>query len=196
MPIRHANANWEGSLKQGNGRMRFADYEGPFTFGSRFEEAEGTNPEELIGAAISGCFSMALSGDLGDAGHNPQSIRTEASVEVHPQPGGGFAITKIHLKTEANVPGIDDADELSPERREAAVARAFIKGPEALCRGPARCAGDPGRKRKGRHRRDRMNAAANQTWCKHDVRSVSDARHRPFAHPQPSYAAGASAGNR
>jgi len=109
MPIRHANANWEGSLKQGNGRMRFADYEGPFTFGSRFEEAEGTNPEELIGAAISGCFSMALSGDLGDAGHNPQSIRTEASVEVHPQPGGGFAITKIHLKTEANVPGIDDA---------------------------------------------------------------------------------------
>ncbi len=109
MPVRHATANWNGTLKDGDGRMRFADYEGPFTFGSRFEEAEGTNPEELIGAAIAGCFSMALSGDLGGAGHNPQSISTEASVDVHPQPGGGFAITKIHLKTKATVPGIDNA---------------------------------------------------------------------------------------
>jgi osmotically inducible protein OsmC len=109
MPVRHATANWDGSLKDGDGKMRFADYEGPFTFGSRFEEAEGTNPEELIGAAIAGCFSMALSGDLGDAGHSPRHISTEASVEVHPQPAGGFAITKIHLKTKATVPGIDDA---------------------------------------------------------------------------------------
>jgi osmotically inducible protein OsmC len=89
--------------------MRFANYEGPFTFGSRFEEAKGTNPEELIGAAIAGCFSMALSGDLGDAGHKPKNISTEASVEVRPQPAGGFAITKIHLKTKATVPDIDNA---------------------------------------------------------------------------------------
>jgi lipoyl-dependent peroxiredoxin len=108
MPVRHATANWNGSLKEGSGKMHFADYEGPFTFGSRFESAAGTNPEELIGAAIAGCFSMALSGDLGDAGYKPGSISTESSVEVRPKTGGGFAITKIHLVTKAAVPGIKD----------------------------------------------------------------------------------------
>jgi osmotically inducible protein OsmC len=109
MPVRHATAKWDGSLTEGSGTMRFADYEGPFSFSSRFEEGAGTNPEELIGAAFAGCFSMALSADLGDAGHNAESVSTEATVEVHPQPAGGFAITKIHLKTNATVPGIDAA---------------------------------------------------------------------------------------
>lgn len=109
MPVRHSTAQWDGSLKQGKGRMRFADYDGPFTFGSRFEEAEGTNPEELLGAAFAGCYSMALSGDLGDAGYKPKTVKTEAEVEVRPNPGGGFSITRIHLKTEASVPDIDNA---------------------------------------------------------------------------------------
>lgn len=108
MPVRHANAVWEGNLKEGRGEMQFADYSGPFSFGSRFEEAGGTNPEELIGGAISGCFSMALAGDLEGAGYDPKHVETEATVEVHPQTGGGFAITRIHLKTRANVPGIED----------------------------------------------------------------------------------------
>ena len=108
MPVRHANAVWQGNLKEGRGEMQFADYSGPFTFGSRFEEASGTNPEELIGGAISGCFSMALAADLEDAGYDPKHVETEATVEVHPQPGGGFAITRIHLKSRATVPGIED----------------------------------------------------------------------------------------
>lgn len=110
MPIRHANARWEGTLTEGRGSMRFANYDGPFTFASRFEEGEGTNPEELIGAAIAGCFSMALSADLGGAGYDPQSVTTKADVEVRPDPAGGFSITGITLTSEASVPGIDDAE--------------------------------------------------------------------------------------
>jgi osmotically inducible protein OsmC len=108
MPVRHANAVWEGNLKGGRGEMQFADYSGPFTFGSRFEEASGTNPEELVGAAVAGCFSMALSADLEGEGYDPKHVETESTVEVHPQPGGGFAITKIHLRTRVRVPGIED----------------------------------------------------------------------------------------
>ncbi len=108
MPVRTANARWDGALSDGNGTMRFADYAGPFTFASRFEEGEGTNPEELIGGAIAGCYSMALSGDLGAAGHSPAAVETEAEVEVRPDPAGGFSITRIHLKTTATVPGIAD----------------------------------------------------------------------------------------
>ena len=110
MPTRHANAKWDGTLTEGSGEMQFADYSGPFTFASRFEEGEGTNPEELIGAAIAGCFSMALSADLEAAGHKSKHVESEATVEVHPQPGGGFAITRIHLKTRAVVPGITDEE--------------------------------------------------------------------------------------
>lgn len=110
MPVRNANARWDGKLENGNGTMRFADYAGPFTFASRFEEGAGTNPEELIGGAIAGCYSMALSGDLGGAGYDPQSVETTAEVEVRPDPAGGFSITNIRLKTTASVSGIDDAE--------------------------------------------------------------------------------------
>lgn len=110
MPVRSANAQWNGSLREGNGTMKMQSgaYEGPYSFVSRFEEGPGTNPEELIGAAHAGCFSMALSGALGRAGFTPESIATTARVHIE-NTGGGFSITKIELQTEAKVPGIDEA---------------------------------------------------------------------------------------
>jgi lipoyl-dependent peroxiredoxin len=110
MPKRRANARWEGSLQEGQGTMRMAtgSYEGPYSFQSRFEEGDGTNPEELIAAAHAGCFSMALSGELGRAGHDPESVETTATVQID-KADAGFKITRIELDTEARVPGIDDA---------------------------------------------------------------------------------------
>jgi len=108
MPKRTANAVWNGSLQEGNGtmRMRSGAYEGPYTFQSRFEEAEGTNPEELIAAAHAGCFSMALSGDLGRAGYEPESVETTAT--VHLEMGDGPpTVARIVLDTHARVPGIE-----------------------------------------------------------------------------------------
>lgn len=109
MPTRHAEATWNGDLKNGNGTMRMesGSYEGAYTFASRFEDSEGTNPEELIGAAHAGCYAMALSNELAEAGHNPQSVdaRAEVTFEVT---DGGPAITKIKLITKATIPDIDD----------------------------------------------------------------------------------------
>jgi lipoyl-dependent peroxiredoxin len=111
MPTRKATAKWDGTLTEGNGVMRMASgsYEGPYSFQSRFEEGDGTNPEELIAAAHAGCFSMALSGGLVKAGHAPESIETTASVYLRKKDEGGFEIHRIHLDTTATVPGIDDA---------------------------------------------------------------------------------------
>ena len=111
MPVRRAEAQWEGSLRDGTGTMAFGSgaFEGRYSFASRFEEGEGTNPDELIGAAEAGCFSMALSGDLGRAGYSPTRVRTTAEVHVD-KVEGGFAISRIDLRTEAEVPGIDDAE--------------------------------------------------------------------------------------
>ena len=108
MPVRTADAHWEGSLAEGRGTMAFGSgaFEGQYSFGSRFEEAEGTNPEELIGAAHAGCFSMFLSGALGEAGHEPDEIKTEARVHLD-KADGGFAIATIELNARARVPGID-----------------------------------------------------------------------------------------
>ncbi|MDK1080670.1 MAG: OsmC family peroxiredoxin [Anaerolineae bacterium] len=106
MAIRHANAKWSGTLKEGNGVMKFGDYEGPFTHGSRFEEGEGTNPEELVGAAHAGCFSMFLSALLTGDDHPPKTIETKATVHLGEE-GGGPKITHIDLDCEADVPGID-----------------------------------------------------------------------------------------
>ena len=110
MPVRTADAQWEGSLQSGKGQMRFGSgaFEGAYSFSSRFEEGAGTNPEELIAAAHAGCFSMALSGALGRAGHDPTSVKTTAKVHLEKQEAG-FRIQKIELVTEADVPGIDDA---------------------------------------------------------------------------------------
>lgn len=109
MAVRSADAEWNGTLKEGDGRMRMASgaYEGAYSFSSRFEEGEGTNPEELIAAAHAGCFSMALSGELGKAGHDPRRVVTTANVHLN-KSDQGFSITRIHLETRAAVPGLDD----------------------------------------------------------------------------------------
>ena len=109
MPVRNAEAEWKGSLIEGQGHMKMGTaYDGPYTFRSRMEDGPGTNPEELIAAAHAGCFSMALSAGLGKAGFNPKRIHTKASVHFE-KVGDGFAITHIDLTTEAEVPGIDHA---------------------------------------------------------------------------------------
>src|SRR3954453_18219945 len=110
MATRTSSAVWEGNLKEGKGTMKVgrAGYEGPYSFASRFENGTGTNPEELIGAAEAGCFSMALSANLSKAGHPPKRINTTAKVNPG-QVGAGFKITSIDLETEAEVPGIDQA---------------------------------------------------------------------------------------
>src|SRR5688500_18541175 len=111
MAARTADARWEGSLKEGKGTMRLQDgaYEAPFTFGSRCEEGEGSNPEELVAAALAGCFSMKLSGDLGAAGHDPQTVETTAKALLRTDDTGP-RIATIALTTRARVPGIDDAE--------------------------------------------------------------------------------------
>ncbi len=104
-----ADATWNGTLTEGEGTMRLAGgYEGPYDFGSRFEDSgNGTNPEELIAGAHAGCFSMALSGALSKAGHQPESIDTTATVNLR-KVEGGFEIHKIRLVTKARVAGISD----------------------------------------------------------------------------------------
>jgi lipoyl-dependent peroxiredoxin len=106
--IRSSDATWKGSLKDGNGTMRVGDgkFEGPFTFASRFEDGVGTNPEELLGAAHAGCFSMALSGGLNKDGFVPNSIHTTARVHLD-LVDGAQTIHTIELICEADVPGID-----------------------------------------------------------------------------------------
>lgn len=107
MPARKAEAEWKGDLKGGNGSVSLGSgaFSGPYGFNSRFEDGPGTNPEELIGAAHAGCFSMALSHVLGGAGHTPERLHTTATVHIEQQ-GEGFAIPKIELDLEGSVPGI------------------------------------------------------------------------------------------
>ena len=109
MKTRKASAIWNGTLKEGRGTMSLGSgaIQGQYSYMSRFEEGPGTNPEELIGAALAGCFSMALSADLGRAGHNPDQIQTQADVSFGPVDGKA-TIQKIHLTTQAVVPGIDE----------------------------------------------------------------------------------------
>lgn len=107
---RSANAVWQGGLREGKGDMRVGSgaFDVPFSFKTRFGDTPGTNPEELIGAAHAGCFSMAFSGALEGAGFTPERVATVAKVTVN-QVEGGFAVTKIELHMEAKVPGIDEA---------------------------------------------------------------------------------------
>jgi len=110
MAKRTASAVWEGTLKDGKGRVKLGSgaFEGQYSFASRFEEGTGTNPEELIGAAHAGCFSMALSAGLTRAGFNPTRISTNASVSLE-KVGEAFKITMIELNTEAEIPNIEEA---------------------------------------------------------------------------------------
>jgi lipoyl-dependent peroxiredoxin len=111
MPIRTSSARWSGNLTEGSGTIRTGKggFEGNYSFKSRFEEGEGTNPEELIGAAHAGCFSMAFSKGLADAGHIPTSVETTAKVHLD-KTDAGMTVTRIDLDTVGDVPGIDDAE--------------------------------------------------------------------------------------
>src|SRR6266403_5287755 len=110
MATRTGAAVWEGTLKQGKGTMKLGSgaFEGQYSFSSRFESGKGTNPEELIGAAEAGCFSMALSHGLAQAGFPPKRVHTTAKVHLE-KSADGFSIPRIELVTEAIVPGIDEA---------------------------------------------------------------------------------------
>ena len=106
---RQASAVWTGGLKDGNGKIStdsgvLSDTQ--YSFSTRFEDGIGTNPEELIAAAHAGCFSMALSGQLGQAGLTAESIKTTATVRLE-KTDAGFAITSVHLEVRAKVPGAD-----------------------------------------------------------------------------------------
>lgn len=107
MIIRIANADWEGNLKDGKGKMKVGSgaFDGPYTFASRFESGKGTNPEELLGVAHAGCFSMALSLGLVKAGFAPQRINTTATVHLDTE---NLRISAIDLDTKAQVPGINE----------------------------------------------------------------------------------------
>ena len=108
MPIRTASARWEGNLTEGSGTVKTGKggYQGNYSFKSRFEEGEGTNPEELVAAAHSGCFSMAFSKGLADAGFTPNSVDTTAKVHLD-KSDAGFSVTRIDLDAVGDVPGID-----------------------------------------------------------------------------------------
>ena len=108
MVKRKSRSEWIGKLKEGEGNMEFGSgaFKGQYSFLSRFKEGEGTNPEELIAAAHSGCFSMALAASLGEEGYEPESVVTEAVVDLE-NVNGGFEITKIHLKNRSEVSEIE-----------------------------------------------------------------------------------------
>ena len=104
---RKAEARWEGTLKEGRGNIKLGSgaWQGPYSFGTRFESAPGTNPEELLGAAHAACFTMAVGAALSRAGHPPTSIDTTATVHLD-KVGEGFGITGIDLVTRGKVPGL------------------------------------------------------------------------------------------
>ena len=112
--VRRGSAEWNGDLKSGKGTVRVESgaFDTQYSYKSRFEEGTGTNPEELIGAAHAGCYSMQLSAYLAEAGHTPNSVRTTAKVTME-----GPTITQITLSTEGDVPGIDESTFLEQAER-------------------------------------------------------------------------------
>lgn len=106
MLIRHASATWHGSIQEGHGHMQFGDFEGSYSVPSRFEDGGGTNPEELLGAAHAGCFSMALSSGLSAAGHPPISVQTSAQVHID-KLEMGWTVTRVHLVSKVEAEGLD-----------------------------------------------------------------------------------------
>lgn len=109
--VRKASAVWKGSLKEGKGTISSDSgvlSNTPYSFSTRFENAKGTNPEELIAAAHAGCFTMALSAQLGSAGITPESLETTASLTLD-KLDAGWTITKVHLDVAARIPGVDKA---------------------------------------------------------------------------------------
>lgn len=119
MSTRNANAVWNGTLNEGKGVMKFSDYNGPFTFASRFEEGEGTNPEELIGAAHAGCYSMFLAALISGEKLNPSSVETTATVTLG-KDDVGPCITNIKLVCKVTCEGLSQEKfkELSAAAKE------------------------------------------------------------------------------
>ena len=111
MTTRTSSARWQGDLKGGSGSLALGSgaFEGQYNFTSRFEEGVGTNPEELIAAALAGCYSMALSNTLATAGFTPDFVETNATVHLRPVDGTP-TITRIDIVTTGSVPGVDEAD--------------------------------------------------------------------------------------
>lgn len=133
---RKADARWEGDLKTGTGNIKLGSgaFEGPYSFGTRFESAKGTNPEELLGAAHAACFSMAFSLGLAKAGHTAAKVTTTATVSLD-KVGEGMSIVGIALETKGQVPGISDADfqRIAEETRTGCiVSRALASVPSTL----------------------------------------------------------------
>lgn len=129
MVERTAEAEWRGGLKDGKGLVKLGSgvFRGDYSFGTRFGNDKGTNPEELLGAAHAGCFSMAFALMLGQSGFVPRRIHTTAKVSIQ-QKGGGFQITHIHLDMEAAVPGISEQgfrDQAEAARRDCPVSLAL-----------------------------------------------------------------------
>jgi osmotically inducible protein OsmC len=134
MATRNGSAEWRGGLKDGSGTVTVGDgvFEGAYSFSSRFEDGEGTNPEELIAAAHASCFAMALSAALSEGGHVPESVRTTARVHLR-NLDGTPTIARSDLEVEATVPGIgEDAFRQTAEEAKAAcpVSRALAGVPE------------------------------------------------------------------
>jgi len=133
MADKKANAIWNGDLKTGEGKVSLESglFDGPYTFASRFEDGEGTNPEELIAAAHAGCYSMALSNELAKAGHNPKSVDTQAVVTLDTVDGAP-TITTIKLISEATVPGLDNEEfqQIAAATKEACPVSRVLAGAE------------------------------------------------------------------
>lgn len=132
---RKAEARWEGDLKAGKGSLKLGSgaFEGQYSFGTRFEDASGSNPEELLGAAEAGCFTMALSLGLTKAGHPPASLETTAVVHLD-KVGEGFSITGIDLTTRGKVPGMsaDEFTRLAEEARKNCIVSRALSVPIQL----------------------------------------------------------------
>jgi osmotically inducible protein OsmC len=133
---RTANARWAGDLKAGKGTIKLGSgaFEGAYSFATRFENAPGTNPEELLGAAHAACFSMALSHALAQKGHPPTSVDTTATVHAN-KVGDGFAITGIDLVTRGVVPGLSAAEfqtEAEATKTGCIISRALSSVPMTL----------------------------------------------------------------
>lgn len=129
MVERTAEAEWHGGLKDGKGVVKLGSgaFQGAYSFGTRFGSEKGTNPEELLGAAHAGCFSMAFALILGQAGFTPRRIHTTAKVDIEQQ-AGGFRITRVQLDTEAAVPGIGPdkfREQAEAAKRDCPVSRAL-----------------------------------------------------------------------
>jgi len=128
----YAKAKWEGSLKEGNGLLNFTGYEGPFNFRSRFEDGPETSPEELVGAAHAGCYSMFLAALIGGKDLTPTSLETKATVVLGDD--NGPKVTSITLNCEAVVPGLSEEDfnELAAEAKAKCPISRLLTGTEVI----------------------------------------------------------------